>query len=247
MGMLPPRRLVCDYLHFAAAVPAATAERRMDLFRLVGAREAASPRPGWAAIFTKAWGMVCANAPALRRTCLSSPWERLYQHPISTALIAVERPYGDETGLFFLPVARPDGMALADLDTRIKWFRDRPAAGCGAIRRQLRVSSWPLYLRRLAWWAGLNFSGRHRARVFGTFGVSACSGLGAETVQARTLQTTTLHYGVVGPGGQVAVRVTFDPRAVDGPDVARALDGMERVLNNDIVAELRYLEALRAA
>ncbi len=243
----PPRRLMGDYLHFASAVPSATAERRMDLFRLSGARGIASPRPGWCALFTKAWAMVCKTTPALRRSLLASPWRRLYQHPISTALVAVERPYGDETAVFFLPLSRPDEMPLAEIDRRIKWFKDRPPEGCGAIRHQTRVSRWPTLIRRAAWWAALNLSGRQRARLFGTFGVAACGGLGAETVQAPTLHTTTLHHGVVGPGGQVTVRVTFDARAVDGPSVARALDDMERILNNDVVAELRYMEGLKAA
>jgi hypothetical protein len=243
----PQRRILLDYLHFASASRSAAAERRMDLFRLAAARSQASPRPGWAAIFTKAWALACKAHPALRRSFLASPWPRLYQHPESTALLAVERLHGGEPELAFLPLARPDQLSLLEIDRRIQWFRDRPAEGCGALRRQARVSRWPALVRRAAWWAALNFSGRARARIFGTFGVSACCGLGAETVQAATLQTTSLHPGVVGPGGQATVRVTYDARAVDGPAIARALDDLERILRNDLLAELRYLPALAAA
>jgi hypothetical protein len=236
-----------DYLHFASAVPSVTVERRLDLFRLCTTRDMATPRPGWSSIFTKAWALVCKNVPALRRCYLSAPWPRLYQSPVSTALIAVERPYGDESAIFFLPLSHPDERPLAEIDHRIKWFKDRPFESSGAMRKQLRISGWFRPLRRLAWWAALNFFGRHRARIFGTFGVSDCSAHGVEIVQARTLHTSTLHPGIVGPGGQTTMRVSFDPRAVDAPTVARALDGLERILCNDIVAELRYLEAVRAA
>ena len=241
-----PRRLMADWLHQAAQVPAAAVERRMDLFRLASVRELAHPRPGWAALFAKAWALACRSAPALRRSWLGAPWSRLYQHPGSVASIAVERPFGDETAVFFLSLRAPDERPVAEIDAAIKRFRDRPLEASGSMRRQLRVSGWPWPLRRLAWWSGLHLSGRRRARLFGTFGMSSLGGLGAEATQG-TLQTTTLHPGIVGPGGQAAMRVAFDPRVVDAPAVARALDGMERILVHDLVAELRYLEKLRAA
>ncbi|MBY0230831.1 MAG: hypothetical protein K2W96_16210 [Gemmataceae bacterium] len=240
-----PRRLMADLL--AHAVPASLAERRMDLFRLAAARGPASPRPGWAALFTKAWALACRYAPALRRSWMGWPWARLHQHPESVASVAVERPFGDESAVFFLTVRAPDTKPVAEIDAAIQRFRDRPLESSGAIRRQLRVSALPWAARRLAWWTGLHWSGRRRGRIFGTFGVSSCAGHGAEGLSGRTLQAATLHPGTVGPGGQATVRVAYDPRVVDAPTVARALDAMERILSNDLVAELRYLEAVRAA
>src|SRR5689334_11247055 len=96
-----PRRLICDFLHFANQVPSVPVERRMNLASLVAAREVATPKPSWCSIFTKAWGFTCAAHPALRRSYLGFPWPRLYQHPSSVATIAVERPYGDEDAVFF--------------------------------------------------------------------------------------------------------------------------------------------------
>src|SRR5262245_5611090 len=116
-----PRRQVCDYLHFASRVPTVPVERTMNIRAVAEARELASPRPGWCALFTKAWGVVCARHEVLRRAYLGFPRPRLYQHPINVASVAVERLYGGEEAVFFLQVNRPEEKALAEVDTRLKW------------------------------------------------------------------------------------------------------------------------------
>lgn len=247
LPLSPPRRLMNDYLHFARQVPPAAVEREMSLGRLRAARELASPRPGWCAVFTKAWAIVCANTPALRRSLVRFPWARLYQHAVSVAAVAVERHYGDETGTFFRHVPQPETMAVLDLDRTIRRFKDCPPASSGGLQRQLTTSSRPWAVRRALWWLGLNVSGGWRGRFFGTFAVATAANLGAGPVAVPTLLTTTLSYGVVGKDGRAAVRVTYDPRVVDGGTVARALDDLERVLTCDLTAELRYLESLEAA
>jgi pyruvate/2-oxoglutarate dehydrogenase complex dihydrolipoamide acyltransferase (E2) component len=59
--------------------------------------------------------------------------------------------------------------------------------------------------------------------------------------------TSTLNYGVIAPDGSVDVRLTYDHRVLDGATVARALADLERVLNCEILAELRYLRCAEAA
>jgi hypothetical protein len=78
----------------------------------------------------------------------------------------------------------------------------------------------------------------------GTYGVTSYAGLGAASLHPLSPLTSTLSYGVIGPDGAVDVRVVYDHRVLDGATVARALADLERVLNHEIVAELRYLEAL---
>jgi hypothetical protein len=39
----------------------------------------------------------------------------------------------------------------------------------------------------------------------------------------------------------------YDHRVMDGANVARALEELERVLKTEILAELRYLQAVEAA
>jgi hypothetical protein len=242
-----PRRQINDYLAFASAVPTIPVERRMNLGRLVQARELASPRPGWCAIFTKAWGMVAARTPGLRRAFLTSPWARLYQHPINVANIAVERPYGGEDAIFFLQINRPEEKALIEIHNRLQWTKDRPLNSAATLRRQLRMASYPQAIRRLLWWAGLNLNGRQRARFFGTFGVSSYGNLGASSLHPIGLLTTTLNYGPIDAQGGVDVRIIYDHRTLDGGPVARALADLESVLDNEIVAELRFAEGLRVA
>lgn len=237
-----PRRLITDLLYFSKRVPSVPVERHMDLADLVEARELAVPRPSWCAIFTKAWAMTCAAHPALRRTYLHFPCQRLYQHPISVASIAVERPYGDENAVFFMQLSHPELRPLVEIDERIKSFKDRPLGSTSVVRRQLLVARQPLPVRRLLWWLVLNLQGRLRARIFGTFGVSVYSGLGAATLHPTCLNTSTISYGVIGPDGRVPVRVGYDHRVLDGADVARALASLERFLKHEILAELRYLE-----
>jgi hypothetical protein len=231
-------------LHFAGKVPSVPVERQMNLAAVVEAREQAVPKPSWCAIFTKGWAMTCAAYPALRRAYLGFPWPRLYQHPISVASIAVERLYGDEDAVFFLQLSRPEVRSLADIDERIKRFKDRPLGSTAVVRRQLRLARMPLPVRRLAWWIGLNVNGRMRARMLGTFGVSTYSGLGSSSLHPVCLLTSTITYGVIDRDGKVPVRVGYDHRTLDGATVSRALADLERFLNHEIVAELRYMQGL---
>jgi hypothetical protein len=236
-----------DFLHFAGKVPSVPIQRQMNLARLVEARELAVPKPSWCALFTKAWGMTCAANPALRRAYLGWPWPRLYQHPHSVANIAIERPYGSDNAVFFVQINRPEACPLTEIDGRIKWFKDRPLGSTGAVRRQLLLARQPQLVRRLLWRLALDGSGRHRARLLGTFGVQSCSGHGAELLHPPCLHSSTLGHGIIGPNGDVAVRVAYDPRAVDGAVVARALGDLERFLGHELLAELRYLEGVDRA
>jgi pyruvate/2-oxoglutarate dehydrogenase complex dihydrolipoamide acyltransferase (E2) component len=59
--------------------------------------------------------------------------------------------------------------------------------------------------------------------------------------------TTTINYGPIEPDGSVDVRIVYDHRVLDGGTVARALDHLERILGCEILAELRYLQAVDAA
>jgi hypothetical protein len=241
-----PRRLIGDLLHFARQVPTVPVQRRMNLAAVAAAREVSAPKVGWSAIFTKAYALVAAASPPLRRSYLSLPRPRLYQHPANVATVAVERRFADEDAVFFAHLKEPEKLSLVDLHDRLRQFKDRPFEEVGAFRRALRTSRLPRPLRRLLWWVGLNAFGRKRAHYFGTFAVSAYGGLGAESLHPLSVLTTTLNYGPVGPDGAVDVRVVYDHRVMDGGTVARALAELERVLTHEILAELRYLEAVAA-
>ncbi len=242
-----PRRLICDYLHFARKIPSIPVQRRMHLAEVVAARAVAGVRPSWCAIFTKAFAFVSDAWPQLRRAYMGFTRPHLYQHPISMMSIAIERRFGDEDAVFFLQMRQPELLSLPEIDARLRQAKEGPLEAFGAFRRVIRISRLPRPLRRLIWWIGLNTSGRKRAHFMGTGGVSAYSGLGAASLHPLSLLTSTLNYGVIEPDGTVDVRLTYDHRVLDGGTVARALGDLERVLTHEILAELRYLQAVGAA
>ena len=242
-----PRRFIIDLVHFARKVPSVPVQRRMNLVAVVAAREVASPRPSWAAIFTKAYSFVAAARPELRRAYLPYPWPHFYEHPLSVASIAVERQLREEEAVFFGHVRSPEKCGLAELDRELRWFKEADVKRIGSFRQALRLSRLPRPMRRFAWWVALNWWGRKRAHYFGTFGLSVYAGLGAASLHPLSPVTTLLNYGTIDAQGNVDVRIIYDHRVMDGGNVARALAELERVLNNEIVTELRYLQSLDAA
>lgn len=236
-----PRRLVGDLLHFAKKIPTIPVQRRMNLSELCALRTQANPRPSWCAIFTKAYAIVAAAYPELRRSYVGLPWAHLYEHPVNIASVAIEREYQGENGVFFVHLRGPDCQSLAALDGHLRRFKEKPIASIGLFRRALMVSRLPRPLRRLIWWYGLNSSGFKRAKRMGTFGVSSYAGLGAESLHPISPLTTTMNYGVIDADGGVNVRIIYDHRVLDGATIARALEDMENVLHKEIADELRSM------
>jgi hypothetical protein len=240
-----PRRLICDLMHFARQVPSIPVERHMRLGAVAAARRAAHPRPSWAALFIKAYGLVAVHRPELRRSYLSFPWPHLYEHAASTATVAVERSYSTgESAVFFAHLGHPEDRSLTEIDEKLHRCKTQPMEEIASIRRALRVARLPLPLRRLLWWLALNLSGRKRAQFIGTYGVSVYGGLGAASLHPLSVATTTLNYGVIAPSGAVDVRLVYDHRVLDGAAVARALGDLEETLRGPILAELREMEVL---
>jgi hypothetical protein len=247
MPLSMPRQLICDYLHFARQIPSVPVQRRMRLGEVVAARAASALRPSWCAIFTKAYGFVTAARPELRRAYMSFPRPRLYEHPINVASVAIERRFGDEDAVFFAHIRQPETLSLAEIDVRLRRFKEQPLETFGDFRRILLMYRFPRPIRRVLWWLGLNLWGRKRAAFLGTSGITVYAGLGAASLHPLSLLTTTLNYGVFEPDGSVDVRVIYDHRVLDGATVARALAELERALTHEVLAELRYLPTAGAA
>src|SRR5436305_1580513 len=85
------QRFLDDLTRCARGVPVMTLGRRMRLTAAAEARRRAGGRPGWCALFTKAFALVAARRPGLRRAYLPCPRPRLYEHPFSVAAVAVPR------------------------------------------------------------------------------------------------------------------------------------------------------------
>lgn len=235
-----PRRFLIDMLHFAARVPSAPVQRRMHLAPVARARAAAAPRPGWPAVFIKAFARVAADVPELRRAFVRLPWPHLYEYPTSVATIAVEREYLCERAVFFGRIDAPAERSLADTDAKVREFAEAPIASVKGFRKMLRLARLPRPARRFLMWLGLNLP-RSRPAQFGTFGLSAYSSLGAESLHPISPLTITMTYGVIDADGAVDVRLVYDHRVLDGATVARALTRMEAELTGPILEELRAM------
>src|SRR5262249_38849372 len=194
--------------------------------------------PWWAAIFTKAFALVAAEFPELRRAYCKFPWPHLYEYPTSVATIMMEREYRGEQAVFGLLVKDPARRAVAQLSRSLNAARTAEVAEVDDFRRALWVAGLPRPLRRLLWGGGVD-GGRQRANYFAAFG--------AESLHPLSPLTCTLNYGVIAPDGTVDVRLIYDHRVTDGPTIARAMVRLERVLNTSLCGELTSLPSATAA
>ena len=235
-----PRRFIGDLVHFAHRIPTAPVSRTFDLSALVEPRKRHGSRPSWACVFMKAYALVGAAHPPLRRSYLEFPWPRLYEHPWMNCALAIERTYRGEEGVFVGLFRAPEQQTLAQLQQSVEWYKNEALEKVGFYRMALRFSQAPTPIRRLLWWSTLNISGYKRCKRFGTFGLSSYGALGAEQVHPISPLTTTLTYGPIDPASQhVVVKLIYDHRVLDGAYVARRLRDIEETLNGPILEELR--------
>ena len=234
-----PRRFVMDLVHFARRVPTVPVARIVDLGPLRAARADHPARPSWALLFMKAYGLVAAANPPLRRAFLSVPTARLYEHPQSVCALAVEREHDGEPGIFVGLFRAPECQTLAELQAALDFYKHEPLKSVGSFRQELRIAALPAPIRRLLWWSTLNVSGHKRAKRFGTFGVSTYGSLGAEQIHPISPLSFTLTFGPIDREGRVCVKLIYDHRVLDGAYIARRLGDLESALRGPILEELR--------
>jgi hypothetical protein len=240
----PFRRLVIDLMTFSQKVPTVTIDRRMNLGALVAARQVCSPRPTWTALFTKAYSLVAAREPLLRRCYMSLPFPRFYEHPKNIVTLNIGRCVAGEDIVLQAHVRSPDRRSLVAIDAIIRYFMETPVHEIPSYRRVNRVSYLPGPLRRLLMWATLNLFGRRRCHNFGTFGITSVAGQGAGILNLVPLLTSTLHYGLLDDKGCLDVRLAFDHRVLDGAQAAETLLHLEVTLLGTILDEVRTLADL---
>jgi hypothetical protein len=231
------RRLVIDLMHFSAQVPSATIERRMDLARLVSARQACATPPTWSAIFTKAYARVAARTPLLRSSYLKFPWSRFYEHATNIATINIDRQLAQERVVLYAHISSPENRTLQDLDAIIHDHQEEPVDNISSYRRALLMSRIPWPFRRWLWWGALNVFGSIRCHNFGTFGITSLGSLGAGILHAVPLLTSQIHFGMFDSAGSVEMRLSFDHRVLDGATAAGALADLEEVLLGEMIHE----------
>ncbi len=241
-----PRRFMSDLAHFGLKTPLCTARRTMQLAPLVAARSLAEPRPGWCAIFTRAYGLAAAKRPELRWAYIPLPWAHFYEHPYSIASVAVERDYEGEKAVFFGHIRSPESQSLTAIEGHLRRYKEDPIGDIALFRRTLYTSRWPTFVRRLLWRIGICTSGHRRSRFLGTFGISVTSSLGASTQHLLTPISTALNYDILQPDGSLDVRLTYDHRVLDGGTAARTLADLESILRGAILDEVLMLSTKAA-
>jgi hypothetical protein len=235
----PVRKLVVDLT--LMRVPSVPVQRMMNIAALVEARAAARGRPAWSAIFAKAYALVAEDMPILRRAYVKLPTPRLYEYPQSTLSMVVEREHEGEMVILTDFIRNPAALSVQKISDIVRHAKTVPIAEVKQFKRMLDLARWPMPLRRLIWWLGLNI-GRQRGNYFGTYGITVYSGLGAESLHPLSPLTAVLNYGVIAKDGTVAVRIMYDHRVLDGSMVARVLGEIEKKLTGPVLAELKALK-----
>ena len=233
-----PRRFIVDLMHASMRVPFISLSRTLDVGPLIEARSLAARRPGWAAIFVKAFALVAKDEPILRTLYVKLPWPHFFELPRSVAMVAVARVEDGEDCILPEKVPAPDERTLSDIDAQIRRARDAPLMEIPSFRKIMMATRLPLPLRRLSWLLGLNV-GRMYANNFGSFGVTSVAAYGPGELQALSPGPFLVSYGVARPDHSIDVIIRWDHRVTDAAFIARVLTRLEQVLNTEISAELR--------
>ena len=235
--LTPARRAVADLMRLTIGIPLAAVLCRIDVSRTAAARRAAATPIPWTAIFIKAYALVAAEFPELRRAFLKFPRPHLYEYPASAAALTVEREYRGEMRVFAILIKDPASLRLTDIAKTIEHGQKSPIEDIKAFHRLDRIIHYPRFLQRIIWWIGYNF-GRLRANHFGTYGITSISSLGAESSYFPTPLSTTVNYGLMREGGEMDIHMMIDHRLIDGSVAARALLRLGEILSGPIVEEL---------
>jgi hypothetical protein len=241
VSLSAPRRMIGDLLHVSRQIPLVAGERTMQLKDLVAARKAATPRPSWVAMFTKGLATVAARHPEIRRVFLTRPWHRLYEYNENIVSVVIERECHGEPGLFLGRIHSPEKMSLAEIDSHIRKYKDRPIEELSGFQNALRLARLPLFVRRGFWSLVTKWMPRLRAKLLGNMGITLTAGAGGMALTVLTPWTVTLFYDEFGDDDSLVVRGMYDHRVVDGRLMCRMIRELERELRGPILAEVRAL------
>jgi hypothetical protein len=240
-----PRKWIADMLHCCRKVPVA-AERAIRVRTAADARKAGGLSIGWNTMMVKTLALVSQRVPEMRRAYMPYPWPRLYEAPYSVASIILDREYEGEHATFMAPVLHPERLALSELQSKLDRLKNAPFHEVGAFRRLIRNTKFPRPIRRVLWSMGMYWSGLFRARTFGTFAVNSVASTRARMLTMTTPITSCLYYHPISRDGEMLIQFAFDHRVFDGYTAGHVGYEIERILNNEIAAELTAMGDRRA-
>lgn len=119
LPLTPARRYMGGLLKDARRVPTVTIRRTLRM----GPTEAGA---SWCAVFTRAYGIVAAARPELRRVHVDWPWPRCYERSENVAAVAVERQCGGEVVVCFAHLRQPQNLSVREIDEELRRVREAP-------------------------------------------------------------------------------------------------------------------------
>ncbi len=241
---LPPgRQMIADLSWASLRVPRCTLTARLALPRALAARAALpAPRPPWTILFTKAFALVAETQPALRRLHATLPRPALLEAPHAIGCVVLEREHAGQPTLALARFLEAHATPLSRLAAQLHHAKTAPPTESRHFHRLLRFARLPWPLRRLMLrWALA--SATPLLRYGGTFAISSLGSRPAAIVDSVSVLPCFLSYGPIGADGGVEVFLSFDHRVMDGADGAAALEGLERVMETLVAAELATMLA----
>ena len=234
-----PRRLVIDLMHASMRVPFVSLARTLDVRALAEARAQAAQRPGWAAIFVKAFALVAKEEPILRTLYVKWPRPAFYELPRSVAMVAIARVEDGQDCVLPQKVAAPDEMPLDEVDALIRHAKEAPIDEVPAFRKILRTTRLPCRCAACSGRSG-SISAASAPIISAVLASPRWPPIGAGQLHALSPGPFILSYGVEKPDQTIDVVLRWDHRVTDAALMARTLNRLEQVLNTaKSLAELR--------
>jgi hypothetical protein len=156
----------------------------------------------------------------------------MYRHPEPIASITMHRPTSPETPHLGRLVW---GRFVCSESTNLQTYQDQLDAWNSMPIEQiypdaLRLERRLTPIRRLQWYLLMRWTGRKRAKHLGTFSISSLGHLGALNGYHPLVATTSLAMGPVSENQLTDVVLLCDHRVVDGVLAAKALETLEKRL-----------------
>ena len=237
--------MVTDFLWAVSDAGRVSVARPVAFRDVMAVRQELEAAPSWTAMFVKAFSLVAAEIPELRRIYCTLPWPHLYEYAESTACVVHERWIMGDLGLLPLRFHQPNIIPVQELSEMIRDAAAAPIEETSLHRKLVAIARFPLLIRRLIYFVSMNIP--RLRKELGTYGVSSAARYRTDLGTSRTPQPCLLSYGPADADGNVLVRLTFDHRVFDGALAGRALARLEEVLNSSILEELRDLAKLEFA
>lgn len=231
------RRLVDDVLRLYQKMPSCAHDRRCNFSELSNLRSQLPERISWPALFIKAFAILSDRHPVLRQTWQSWPWPHLREYSNIVANVATHREYQNQPWLCWSKISDPHKKPLAEIHRQLVRYKTDPVEK--AFKQQLQLSMFPGFLRRALWWWNMNLVGSKRPKRLGTYLLTTLASKNVEIQHPPGFLTANWTYGPLDEHGNSKVTLVYDHRLMDGSTVADIMADLERIMNEEIAAEMR--------